>query len=289
MKQKIMSTYEKTLKEAEAILTVKATSTSSSYMTTLRKFNDFPTRAVIVAVTNKWHSEGLKGSTIRQRHAAIRWLMKHFPRNFDPYDMQEAINYMAEIKMEEPVQTVATKEQTEKVMALSDSRTALIIALLYYHGLRVSDVTKLKLSDFTYTRNEGKITMDLRDKKTKQVHSYILVEPAAVAFEKYVNGQRKDIELSQKNPSGLEYLFIGTRGHLIKPSIQRIVKTACEKAGYPALHCHSFRHGCATAYAKAGVGAEVIKYVMGHKSIASSMRYIHLNADDAYAASQEVF
>ena len=280
--------YKKVLAEAEQVLRVKATTTADRYMAVLVQFNDFPTRAVIIAKTNQWLEAGQKGTTIRQKHAAIRWLMKHYPRHFDPIDVQESINYMAEIKTQEPEQSVATPSQAEKVISMSDSRVSLLVSLLYYHGLRVSDVTKLKLSDFE--RTEDGVVMGLRDKKTKKIHKYYLVKKVTPVFDRYVNYQREDIikEWGGNQEDG-GYLFLGAKGHLQTRSVQRLVKKACEKAGFSNLHCHSFRHGCATAYAKAGASAATIKYAMGHKSIASSMRYIHLNEDDLQKVSDKVF
>lgn len=280
--------YEQVLREAEQVLRVKATSTADRYMVVLKQFSDFPTRAVIIAKTNQWLEAGQKGTTVRQKHAAIRWLMKHYPRHFDPIDVQESINYMGEIKAQEPEQSVATPEQAEKVIAVSDSRVSLLVALLYYHGLRVSDVTKLKLSDFE--RTEDGVVMGLRDKKTEKLHKYKLFSGAVDAFDRYVNYQREDIIKSWGgNQEDGGYLFLGAKGHLQTRSVQRLVKNACEKAGFPDLHCHSFRHGCATAYAKAGASAATIKYALGHKSISSSMRYIHLNEDDLKPVTEEVF
>ncbi|BAL84652.1 putative recombinase (plasmid) [Selenomonas ruminantium subsp. lactilytica TAM6421] len=280
--------YKEILEEAESTLRIKATTTADRYMVTLRTFDDFPTRSTIIAHTNEWLAAGQKGTTIRQKHAAIRWLMKHFPRCFDPVDVQESINYMSEIKTVEPDVSVATPEQAADVILKSDSRTALLVSLLFYHGLRVSDVTKLKVSDFA---ESGKgIVMGLRDKKTKQIHNYILVDKAENAFRRYVNGQRQDIINGWRNDQrGDSFLFLGVRGHLSVRSVQRLVSDACSKVGYPDLHCHSFRHGCGTAYAKAGASAATIKYALGHKSIASSMRYIHLDEDDLHKVAQNIF
>ncbi|WP_158645834.1 tyrosine-type recombinase/integrase [Selenomonas ruminantium] len=195
---------------------------------------------------------------------------------------------MSEIKTVEPDVSVATPEQAADVILKSDSRTALLVSLLFYHGLRVSDVTKLKVSDFA---ESGKgIVMGLRDKKTKQIHNYILVDKAENAFRRYVNGQRQDIINGWRNDQrGDSFLFLGVRGHLSVRSVQRLVSDACSKVGYPDLHCHSFRHGCGTAYAKAGASAATIKYALGHKSIASSMRYIHLDEDDLHKVAQNIF
>ena len=283
-----MTEYEKVLQEADSMLLIKSEATHKRYMPVLRLFEDFPTREDVVEITNEWLKEGQKGTTIHTKHAAIRWLMKHFPRYFNPVDVQETRNYMGEIKIKQYAPSVATPEQAEEIIANADSRTALAIGFLFYHGMRVSDVKKLRLDDFVETP-DGKLKFGVDHQKNGQVRDYYVSDRVVPLFRHYVNGMRKDTILKWKTPKNSESLFLGTAGGLGKLSIQNNVTDACKACGYPELTCHSFRHGCATAYAKAGKGAEVIRYALGHKSIASSMRYIHLNADDLENASQGVF
>lgn len=273
-------TYKEVLKEADLLLNNKAQSTKDSYMGTLEGFEDFPTRAVIVDKTEKWMAAGLKESSIAQKYSAIRWLFKHFPRCFDFADVQESTTYMSEIKIVTPKVSIAKPEQIEVLLQNASQRTALAIGLMYYHGLRVSDVTKLELSDFTET--EHGTEMAFRDKKTKKPLTYILLPPVVELLHQYVNGERQ-------GQRGTRKLFLGERGPLTKRSIQHDVTVLCDRFGMSDLHCHSFRHGCGTAYAKAGAGVEVIKAVLGHKNITSSQRYIHLAKEDIYEVSKGVF
>jgi integrase len=54
-------------------------------------------------------------------------------------------------------------------------------------------------------------------------------------------------------------------------------RKAREKAGLPdTISFHSLRHGTATALAEAGKSAAVIKEVMRHADISTSLRYVHL-------------
>lgn len=281
-------TYKEVLKQAEQMLQSKATSTKNNYMSVLTLFDNFPNRASIVAITNEWLAKGLAGSTIRTKHAGIRWLFKHFPRHFDPHDTQEALNYMSDIKVNTPKTSYSTPEQVDQLIESCDSRTALIIGLMYYHGLRVWDVDTLKLSNFR--ESDKGLLLEFIDEKTEKPHTYRVIDKVLPLFHRYVNGQRKDIMSTWKGTDkDAEYLFVGRAGHLVKRSIQRLVKRACCGCDFSALHCHSFRHGCATAYAKAGASAQTIQYALGQKSITSAMRYIHLNEDDLYEVSKAVF
>ena len=283
-----MTDYEKVLQEAELILDNSSASTKRNYITALREFSDFPTRSVIVAKTAKWKKAGLNANSIALRYCAIRWLMKHFSRCFDTYDREDSLNYMKENKVMPAKVAVATPEQVEKLIANAPSRTALAIGLMFYNGLRVSDTVGLTLSNFT-TTDEGTV-LSFRDQKTKKLHEYILLPQTEKLYLNYVKGERKDTIARWKSDQVDDgSLFLSARGSLSQNGLQRDVSELCKRVGFPNLHCHSFRHGCGTAYAKAGAGVEIIQNVLGHKNIASSARYIHLSKEDVYKASQNVF
>jgi integrase len=56
----------------------------------------------------------------------------------------------------------------------------------------------------------------------------------------------------------------------------------------PALVPYSLRHTCITRWAKAGASVPTLKYLAGHKNIATTMRYIHLAGTDASAELAEI-
>ncbi len=281
-------TYDKMLEQADAMLAVKASSTHNSYMEVLQTFDHLPAMADVVAYTNGMLERGLKGTTIQQRHAAIRWLIKHFPREFDPVEAQEICNYMSEIKIAPFIPAVATPQQVEEILSKADPRTALVVSFLYYHGLRVCDVAKLQLSDFKEDA-DGRIHFVVGHKKNKEIREYLLLDKIAPLFHAYVDGQRKETILGWKSPHDTSSLFLSRRGNLSIRRMQELVTGICDSLDYNNLTCHSFRHGCGTAYAKAGAGVEAIRYALGHKSVASSMRYIHLSANDLDSIAQGVF
>lgn len=275
-------TYADALKEADRLLDNKAPSTKSSYMSTLQRFRNFPTRSAVVSVTAEWRGAGLSPASIRQKYCAIRWMASHFLRYFDPIDMAEMLSYMKEIKVPPSKTSVATPEQVKILLRNASQRTALAIGLMFYHGLRVSDVAGLCVDDFQQT-SDG-IVLSYRDEKTKKLHEHILLPQVEPLLRNYLHGDR-----AKNRDSSSAKVFLGERGETTKHTIQTDVSSLCDYLGMPELHCHSFRHGCGTAYAKAGVGVEYIQNVLGHKSISSSQRYIHLAKEDVYEKSKGVF
>lgn len=281
-------TYGEAILEAGRLLDSKAESTKTNYLTALLEFHDFPTRSAIVSKTADWRNKGMKPTSIHLKYSAIRWFMNHFDRCFDPHDKQDCFNYMSELKTEETTPSVATPEQVERLLTEGDQRTSLAISLMYYHGLRVSDVAGLRLSNFEH--HNGALYINLKTQKTKKAMEIRVLPQVKKLYNAYINGDRSTTVKTwdgKYNDGG--FLFVGQRGRLTKNAMQVSISKLCHSEGTPELHCHSFRHGCGTAYAKAGADVAVIKSVLGHKSIASSARYIHLDSNDIYEASQGVF
>lgn len=137
----------------------------------------------------------------------------------------------------------ATQEQTETIISNSDERTGLAVALMFYHGLRISDVVDLELSNFS--ESEKGTVLDFTDKKTKQHHTYILVDRVVPLLKKYLQFQRKEIIAGwmQDKMSYSEYLFISSKGQLTQQSLQETIVTICNDLGFFYLLPHSFRHG----------------------------------------------
>ncbi|MDO4713861.1 MAG: site-specific integrase [bacterium] len=75
--------------------------------------------------------------------------------------------------------------------------------------------------------------------------------------------------------------------HLSSTSIHNVVKQFTDEFEAEFGHSfslHSFRHGFATEAIKAGTQLALLKELLGHSDIATTMRYVHLNNADLYKA-----
>ena len=60
---------------------------------------------------------------------------------------------------------------------------------------------------------------------------------------------------------------------------KRIYLPALEKAGIEGVVWHTLRHTCASRLVMAGVDIRTVQEIMGHKTLAMTMRYSHLSGD----------
>ena len=82
------------------------------------------------------------------------------------------------------------------------------------------------------------------------------------------------------------YLFPEKYGnHITVNSVQQYLRRLARKAGFGEVKVtpHIFRHTAATHAAAQGANAFILKEIMGHSSMQTTMRYVHPQPDDLKA------
>lgn len=82
-----------------------------------------------------------------------------------------------------------------------------------------------------------------------------------------------------------EWLFPGDKPgfHITPASVRAFLKSACQAAGITKdVTVHTLRHCFATHMLEAGVNIFAIKVLLGHASINSICRYLHMVRPDAF-------
>lgn len=150
-------------------------------------------------------------------------------------------------------------------------RNRAIIETLYSCGLRVSELTNLKVSDLFFDEGFIKVT----GKGNKQ--RFVPINPVN---KKYINLYKNEIR--PHLPIVDEHrdtLFLNRRGkQLTRAMIFTIVKQLAEKAGInKTISPHTFRHSFATHLLKKGADLRAIQLMLGHESITTTEIYMHLD------------
>ncbi len=139
-----------------------------------------------------------------------------------------------------------------------------ILATLYGTGLRVSEVTNLKVEDLDRSRKVIRVRRG-KGHKDRQV---MLAEPLREVLVAYWRWKR---------PTG--WLFPGAKPGC--PISRETVFDTCRKAARLAgvakpVHPHSFRHAFATHLLDDGVSLPVIQALPGHANLKTTARYLHV-------------
>jgi len=150
-------------------------------------------------------------------------------------------------------------------------RNRAIIETLYGCGLRVSELTSLKLSDLFF--EEGFIKVTGKGNKERFV-------PIGPLTQKYITIYRTQVRIHINiQPSFEDTLFLNRRGkQLTRAMIFTIVKRLAEKISLNKnISPHTFRHSFATHLLENGADLSAIQLMLGHESITTTEIYMHVD------------
>lgn len=153
------------------------------------------------------------------------------------------------------------------------ARNKAMLETMYSCGLRVSELTQLKISclflDDGFARIVGK-----GDKER--------LVPVGKAARKYIEIYKNEVRVHVDIQSGNEdFLFLNRRGApLSRVMIFKTVKQLTEAAGIGKnISPHTFRHSFATHLVEGGADLRAVQEMLGHESISTTEIYTHLDRE----------
>lgn len=160
-------------------------------------------------------------------------------------------------------------EMSEVVALLGALRSPLyrsIALVLYATGLRVSEAIKLEVGDIDACRG----IIRVRHGKGDKAREVMLSPKLLVALRTYWRAARPP----------MPYLFVSQKTG--KPVRAETVRTAMKRARRDAglrkpVTPHMLRHSFATHLLEGGTDVRVIQHLLGHASVATTMRYTRVS------------
>ncbi|HNP67662.1 MAG TPA: site-specific tyrosine recombinase XerD [Aequorivita sp.] len=192
-------------------------------------------------------------------------------RKTNPLELIEAPKIGRKLPDTLAIEEIDTLIKTIDLSSKQGERNRAIIETLYGCGLRVSELTNLKISDLYF--EEGFIKITGKGDKQRLV-------PIGPTTQKYIEIYRKEIRRHQKiQPQAKDTLFLNQHGKsLTRAMIFTIVKRLAEKAGIPkTISPHTFRHSFATHLLENGADLRAIQQMLGHESITTTEIYTHID------------
>jgi integrase/recombinase XerD len=182
-------------------------------------------------------------------------------------------------RVEKHLPQVLTLEEIDAMVAQIDMskpeghRNKAIIEMLYGSGLRVSELTELRLSNIY--RTEG--YMRIIGKGNKQ--RLVPISPEADKQLAYWLDDRSKLDIK---PEYTDIAFLNHYGRqLTRAMIFTIVKRLAQAAGIrKTISPHTLRHSFATHLLQNGADLRIIQQLLGHESIVTTEIYTHINIQD---------
>lgn len=158
-----------------------------------------------------------------------------------------------------------------KLTSKTGIRNVAIIELLYSCGLRVSELVNLKVSDLFFKESLIKVTG--KGNKERFV-------PISVLSQEYINNYLNEIRKHHKIKKNFEdTLFLNERGTNLSRNMIFIIINKLKKQSNinKKIGPHTLRHSFATHLIENGADLITIQKMMGHESITTTERYLHIN------------
>ncbi|MCW5917754.1 MAG: tyrosine-type recombinase/integrase [Ferruginibacter sp.] len=164
---------------------------------------------------------------------------------------------------------VLSKEEIAILLrAIRNVKHKTMIMLGYSCGLRVSEITSLKITDL----DEYRRLLFIRKAKGKKDRIVSLSPVMLVMLREYLNSYKPREYVFEGQEPGAQYSI---------RSLETIIQEAKQRAGIrKAGSMHMLRHSFATHLLDKGTDVVFIQKLLGHNNIKTTLRYLHVTNKD---------
>lgn len=172
-------------------------------------------------------------------------------------------------KVSKKLPVVLTKDEIKKLFdSIENKKHKLVLKLLYSSGMRLSELTNIKVGDLDFEEKIGWVRHGKGGKDRMIILSNNLVEEL-----------KNYIQKNNKNEN--DYLFSGRNGKMSSRAVQKIVEVAVEKAGLTKkISPHTLRHTFATHLLESGENIRKIQILLGHSQLSTTQLYLDVSPEE---------
>lgn len=262
-------------------------SAHSRYQTYLNKFRESVKHRTYLRELNEMDIADFQNQLKEESYsdATIAFIIR-LVRNFLQYWQADGIisvnpERIRPIKFTTPEQPVVDEADFKSISSLLDERNLfdlqrkLVIHLLWDTGMRVSELTDMKIGNIRQSE-EGMRTAQIETKKAQRYDLIMWSKSTEELLLRYLGWR-----LCQNQST--DHLFIRTDGlkshqGIATRTVERWVRDLAVQAGIrKPITPHSFRHGKAHHILDSGGTAFDVQTILRHRNMNSSLNYMRLN------------
>ncbi|RDD52700.1 recombinase XerC [Nanoarchaeota archaeon NZ13-N] len=171
-------------------------------------------------------------------------------------EREDLIKYLKAPKIDKKLPKYITFEEFQNILrVVKKRRDKLILLMLFYTGMRVSELVNLKKEDIMLKEGFIKVYGKGGKERIVPIPNFLIKE-----LEEYLKEVKEE-----------KIFNISTR------QIERLVKKYAEKAGIKKkVTPHVFRHSLATLLLTNGIDIRYIQEILGHSSLSITQIYTHV-------------
>lgn len=217
--------------------------------------------------------QGRKPSTISRNIASMKAFCQYLQRQGTV--RPELTDDLHAPRIEKKLPEILSQEEVERLLAATQGETpkelrdCAMLELLYATGIRVSELTNLKLED---------INLRMEYIRCQDAHKERIIPFGRVAREavlKYLEHGREALVHSQEIP----WLFTNCSGQpMSRQGFWKLIKAYGKKAGIAReITPHTLRHSFAAHLVNNGADLHAVQEMLGHSDISTTQIYARMN------------
>ena len=223
------------------------------------------------------HDLGLAPRSISRNFSAIKGFHKFLlgegaTKNVptENIDAPKLSKTLPDVLNQDEVEAILNQPDTAGSLGIRDKA---ILETMYATGMRVSELTQLKLSN-VYSA-EKVVRVFGKGSKERLVP---IGRSALEWIKKYLRETRSKLSARGR---GQDTLFLNAHGRpMSRMAIWNIVRTNTQKAGITKdVHPHTFRHSFATHLLEGGADLRAVQEMLGHSDITTTEIYTHIDRE----------
>jgi len=178
----------------------------------------------------------------------------------------QAVLAVPPLRREQKLPEILSRQEVGRIVAATRTlRERLLLMATYGGGLRVSEVIALRPTDLDIEREVIRVEQGKGKKDRYTVLSERLMNEVGRYYTVY--GRPEQWVFAQRHDAS---------HHMDVSTAQKIYCTAKRRAGVTKIGgIHALRHGFATHCIEAGMDLPTLARMLGHTSVATTMRYVH--------------
>ncbi|MBT1248541.1 MULTISPECIES: site-specific tyrosine recombinase/integron integrase [unclassified Thermosipho (in: thermotogales)] len=171
-----------------------------------------------------------------------------------------------------------TEDEVQKLISSFSEenklRQKIAISLLYFAGLRISELCNLRVSDISFIPPFLRVEMG-KGRKDRLVP---LPDKVVPLLQKYIDTFNPKI-----------YVFENGKKHVHPSTVFRWIKEGVKKAQIKKdVHPHTLRHSYATHLIRKGVNIKVVQELLGHTNLNTTSIYLHVADQEKFDAVRKL-
>jgi integrase/recombinase XerC len=226
------------------------------------------------------HSAQKKKTSVARKLAALRTFFQFLVRE-GVIELNPA-KLVSTPRLEKKLPQHLSIEEAIKFIETPDTETDLgkrdraMLELMYATGVRVSELTKMDLSDMDFKNKLIRVTGKRRKERIVPFG-----DPASEALKTYLGARDrflKNAAASEREPEAVFLNYQGTR--ITTRSVGRMVEKYIRIcAGMHDISPHALRHSFATHLLDSGADLRDIQELLGHARLSSTQIYTHVSME----------